>query len=290
MNSFPLGSIYARTSNTAYGGQPWSAHAQLLGFMEQTAIYNAENFWISAGPSAGNGANATCYNMTIKTFLCPSDGLAGSSFLNSYYADMGSSSLPNNQMEPGLFSWDNVTLHNALPTKIAMITDGTSNTVAFTEGLVSDTSGWSSQMNRNEISNVSALSSLQFYMVSANAQQTLSGLAQCNQKAASYLKSPPSTSTDADDRGNHWEFGVMGDTLANTVVPPNSQQYPWGMCSTASNISPAPYVNATSNHSGGSNFLFADGSVHFIKSSVNIYTYWALGTKAGGEVISSDSY
>ena len=38
------------------------------------------------------------------------------------------------------------------------------------------------------------------------------------------------------------------------------------------------------------NFLFADGSVHFLKSSINIKTYWALGTKANGEVISSDSY
>ena len=37
-------------------------------------------------------------------------------------------------------------------------------------------------------------------------------------------------------------------------------------------------------------FLFADGSVHFIKSSIGIKTYWALGTKAQGEVVSSDSY
>ena len=51
-----------------------------------------------------------------------------------------------------------------------------------------------------------------------------------------------------------------------------------------------PYQNANSNHPGGSNFLFADGSVHFIKSSITIKTYWALGTKANGEVISSDSY
>jgi len=33
-----------------------------------------------------------------------------------------------------------------------------------------------------------------------------------------------------------------------------------------------------------------DGSVKFIKDSVNPMTWWALGTRAGGEVISSDSY
>jgi len=36
--------------------------------------------------------------------------------------------------------------------------------------------------------------------------------------------------------------------------------------------------------------LFVDGSVKFIKDSVNILTWAALGTRAGGEVISSDSY
>ena len=47
---------------------------------------------------------------------------------------------------------------------------------------------------------------------------------------------------------------------------------------------------ASSNHPGGVNALFADGSVHFIKNSVNPVTWYGLGTIAGGEVISSDSY
>ena len=33
-----------------------------------------------------------------------------------------------------------------------------------------------------------------------------------------------------------------------------------------------------------------DGSVKFIKDSINQATWWALGTRNGGEVISSDSY
>jgi hypothetical protein len=38
------------------------------------------------------------------------------------------------------------------------------------------------------------------------------------------------------------------------------------------------------------NILFADGSVKFIKDSVNVSSWRALGSMAGGEVISSDSY
>jgi prepilin-type processing-associated H-X9-DG protein len=63
--------------------------------------------------------------------------------------------------------------------------------------------------------------------------------------------------------------------------------------------------DCSSLHPGGSNFLFADGSVHFLKNilrdgadlpdGTTIYTpaqvlFQALATRAGGEVISIDSY
>jgi prepilin-type processing-associated H-X9-DG protein len=50
------------------------------------------------------------------------------------------------------------------------------------------------------------------------------------------------------------------------------------------------FDNASSYHSGGSNFLFADGGVKFIKSTINMQVYWSLGTRAYGEIISADSY
>lgn len=46
----------------------------------------------------------------------------------------------------------------------------------------------------------------------------------------------------------------------------------------------------SSLHAGGVNNAFADGSVHFIKNSISPPTWWALGSRNGGEVISSDSY
>ena len=45
-----------------------------------------------------------------------------------------------------------------------------------------------------------------------------------------------------------------------------------------------------SRHPGGGNFAMADGSVRFIKTSISPVPYRALGTRAGTEVISSDSY
>jgi prepilin-type N-terminal cleavage/methylation domain-containing protein/prepilin-type processing-associated H-X9-DG protein len=46
----------------------------------------------------------------------------------------------------------------------------------------------------------------------------------------------------------------------------------------------------TSQHPGGVNTLFADGSVHFLKNTTNLVPLSALCTRALGEVLSSDSY
>jgi prepilin-type N-terminal cleavage/methylation domain-containing protein/prepilin-type processing-associated H-X9-DG protein len=43
-----------------------------------------------------------------------------------------------------------------------------------------------------------------------------------------------------------------------------------------------------SMHPGGANFLFGDGSVHFLRSTINGKTYQSLCTIAGGETISPD--
>ena len=48
--------------------------------------------------------------------------------------------------------------------------------------------------------------------------------------------------------------------------------------------------NSMSYHSSGSNYLFADGSVKFLKLSIDLGVYQALGTRRGGEVLSADSY
>jgi prepilin-type processing-associated H-X9-DG protein len=50
-------------------------------------------------------------------------------------------------------------------------------------------------------------------------------------------------------------------------------------------------INCTNNHqpysfhAGGANFLFADGSVHFLRAGINIRVLAALATRAGGEAV-----
>jgi prepilin-type processing-associated H-X9-DG protein len=44
-----------------------------------------------------------------------------------------------------------------------------------------------------------------------------------------------------------------------------------------------------SEHPGGANFLFCDGSVRFVKSTINIVNFCAIGSRNGGEVVSADA-
>src|SRR5208283_2520719 len=45
-----------------------------------------------------------------------------------------------------------------------------------------------------------------------------------------------------------------------------------------------------SMHPSGANMLFGDGSVHFLKNTINPTTWQSLATRANGEIISADSY
>jgi prepilin-type processing-associated H-X9-DG protein len=49
-------------------------------------------------------------------------------------------------------------------------------------------------------------------------------------------------------------------------------------------------TTANSRHPSGVNVTLADGSVRFVKSSVDLGTWRAIGTRAYGEVVSADSY
>lgn len=48
------------------------------------------------------------------------------------------------------------------------------------------------------------------------------------------------------------------------------------------------WAAARSKHSGGVNAAFADGSVRFIRDGINLQTWQAMGTKSGGEVVGNE--
>jgi prepilin-type processing-associated H-X9-DG protein len=239
-------------------------------------------------------------------FICPSDGISpmpiNTSNLscwqwtgenNNYLASLGTSTVYAGlgSQTTGVFT------QGGLVYGVQNITDGSSNTIAFGESLVGDATieavrwrdgpalaqasatgtGWG-------VMDVSSPpGSALFNAVMTDLQACSAGLASQNTATAGLQ----------NQKGFRWASSEGGFGIFNTVVPPNSTQYPFNWCKfhqANSGASDGQYQNSTSNHPGGCNFLFCDGSVHFIKSSIAINMYWAIGTKANGEVVSSNSY
>jgi len=306
-NSFPIGMTVAWTFYGYWqqeGWTDWSCHALLLSYLEQTPLYNAANFSQTCcyvGTQA-DAMNSTVYLTRINGFLCPSDGQAGVQNINNYFGSIGTTVAQGFHAVSGIFALQDYmypghTLQPCPAISVASVTDGTSNTIAWGEGLVG-ISGRGNTYRGNGINTGTNTDSFNRTSTGRDVQQKtnqalVDALAACNTFWAS---SPPGTKNNQgmkEYKGQLWALGERAYTLFNTVIPPNSAQNPWSLCKLGSKGS-APnetqFINAQSFHPGGCNFTFADGSVRFIKDSISMNVYWGLGTRAYGEVISSDSY
>ena len=300
---FPMGA-----SLTYYPGvapstwNNWSAHAMMLNYLEQNPLYNAINFNVEGrGTDNASAMNATAFNAKIAVFICPSDTNGGRINDNCYYASVGTTTWAGGDLPPrqpttpsgtsATYPSYSCQTNGVFGFRVAYglrdVTDGSSNTIAFSEGQA----GPQTQAPVPGSMVMSAGLSGSAFMLNAaqNSAGVLSDLTICNSK---FIAS--NSSNLSVGHGHDWGVGGMGATMFNTIVPPNSTLYKWAACRTDCNGgcdgASMDYSNSGSYHPGGANFLFADGSVKFLKSTMNMVTYWGLGTKAGGEVISSDAY
>ncbi len=142
--------------------------------------------------------------------------------------------------------------------KMADITDGLSNTAAFSESVYGD--------------GTAALSPPPANPDPLNLAKDVSGSAMDPATCAS-------TGTYTGQRGDRWINGGYLATAYNHWTTPNSAAF--DCLNTANNFG---LKTARSRHAGGVNLLLCDGSVHFVSNSVSLPAWQALATRAGGEV------
>jgi prepilin-type N-terminal cleavage/methylation domain-containing protein/prepilin-type processing-associated H-X9-DG protein len=297
---FPLGAINTSQSNGVVTGTGcWSAQAKLLSYLEQSAINNAANFNLVVFTAGAD--NYSCYaNSTVSTarlsvFLCPS---APGANWNLHY-------VPFTANAPGVsyfasvgsclnFAAGTTTTANGPPNGVFQfgggaigmrdITDGSSNTVAFGEWKLGDgNTGLLTIPSDAAYAGAGSFPSGVTTSGIMTTQNFLSWMATCT-------KNLSATATgNFSWVGEDWAFGFPSSAMGNVLLPPNPLQT--NCIAQAAGGLPNPTVMGLSSfHPGGANIVMCDGSVRFLKDSVNINTVWALGSRAQGEVISADAY
>jgi prepilin-type N-terminal cleavage/methylation domain-containing protein/prepilin-type processing-associated H-X9-DG protein len=309
------------------GWTEWSAQAEMLGYLEQNPLYSAINFNYCGGYGYGMLANITAWTAVIPTFLCPSDINAdkGGPPVNSVATAQG---WGNSTWPPGtnnyrgsigtttsVYGWstgyaccapDPLNIAGGQPATppfstglfcywlsfgIRDCTDGTSNTIAYAECLTGTNSNNFAILagtNNNSVVGVTAAASGEVADASAVSYQN--GIVPAFQACTAAYKAGTTNIQMSNTNGNRWGWGAMSMTLFNTVITPNA---PFSACrDNCPGCGPddSIFSNAQSQHPGGVNVLFGDGSVRFVKNSISPQTWMALGTRGNGETISSDSY
>ncbi len=265
-----------------------SSLLEMLPQFEQQALFNACNFTncgLNPFWNSLNQVNKTVETTVINSFLCPSDinrltfspAFGPTNYASNAGSDansFGGTTSNGAPVVPDAFAgpFGGLTFN----AKISNITDGTSNTVSFSEivkGIGTSSNGYDPMKPPASPSRLAAKAS---------------GLTQTDYKNC--LSQPP---TPKDQGGGFpfgaaWWWGRSSQTRYNHIMTPNSWSCDYGSNNNADSNDDA--ITAGSRHPGVINSLFTDGSVRAIKTTISTITWWALGTMAGGEVTSADSY
>lgn len=275
----PAGSVDVTGNSIGTGrvSQTASIHLRLTNYLEQRAVYDAYNFALGdvvAGSAVA--ANTTVMAINIPGYLCPSDSNPGSTndLAGGYDATVacinyGVNAGANRQYYGGRVNgvawWLGGNAQFGQVVRLPSIIDGTSNTAAFSEWI----KGRSGQ-------NAPGLN-----LVYAIAQYANGGPLQDVQVCGI------ATTPLWDFKGEYWTLQDTGrGGPYYHIMPPD--QPACAVSAAFGNVD--SFIGPSSFHPGGANVLFMDGSVRFIKSTVAVATWNALGTRAGGEAISSDAY
>ncbi|WZO98931.1 DUF1559 domain-containing protein [Isosphaeraceae bacterium EP7] len=281
-----------------------SVAAVILPFLEQASMYGAFNFQININLYGPTTANNTAQTQLVSAYICPSDPSSNRFTLgttqlgyNNYFASTGNSpsnfegTLPSqesntarmgvftiklNTSEPQYIPAGSTTLNpsyrTAIGVSMAGITDGTSNTAMFAETK-------RGKAGTNTPAEVPIPDPLNVYTFSGDFTGDTA------------IIPPTDCATFANQtrlryRGQQYYRSLPATGYYSHTLPPN---YKLWDCVNTPNYNQG-HIAARSYHPGGVNVSFCDGSVKFVKDTINPIVWRGVGSRAGGEILSADAY
>lgn len=273
----------------------YNSLAFLLPFLDQANISNQYDYSIAPW----SGTNAAVGRTRLPVFLCPSDPVEhiGVNADNSYVSNAGwprtstgpDGTLPVPTMATATVSGVNNVYTNLNPMngmthapvhgsgnlRFRDVTDGLSNTIAYSERLINPGTGDVNSVPDTRLVYFGAINeALGLSMpqrVELCRSQPVSGR---NAYASGHL-------------GTNWYDGTVFGQTFTSLMPPNSRS-----CIFGNTITNGPEysdgnrgVTPSSMHSGGVHCLMGDGAVRFVGDSIDLRTWWALGGRDDGMVV-----
>ena len=269
----------------SFTGSSFSVQAKLLPFAEGEGLQDLIDFDQDlilkvSGQSKLNPANEAAAGYVVPLFRCPSDNendryteyftttgqiLAGSNYMVCTGSGTGTSYdivFPTD----GLFYVDSYR-------RFADIADGTSNTVAMSETLLGDHS--LSSTPPEDYRRVMGQGNNHVKRIAGGTVPGYQGI--FNPSIPQLLQNMVDNWTGV--RGSAWIVSKPFTSTLNGYSAPNPPYADWFGRGNG-------FFAARSLHPGGANAAYADGSVRFISDSIDIATWRAMTTIAGGEILS----
>ena len=251
------------------GGRPYSALTRLLPFLEQQPLYASINFSVETYPDERDVSafpfpqNMTAYGTKLAVYLCPSDGASTpTSYGSNYRGNYGIGPDPGTTRETydsgnGFYMFPGVLGPESFP-------DGLSHTVAYSERLRGTGDGGPSPAR--DFGDIMVMT----YCINRDADTAL----KCCRLAST--RGFPAYRM----AGFTWFYGDFECTAYNHAQEPNGR-----IPDAITTGSWLGIVTARSFHPGGVNNLMADGSVRFVKESIDRKVWRGLGTRNGDELV-----
>jgi prepilin-type N-terminal cleavage/methylation domain-containing protein/prepilin-type processing-associated H-X9-DG protein len=313
--SFPLGGVNLGTGSAGWSGDTnvlnW--RALILPYMEGTTVANAINFSVSLRGNANKYDGAAAYTIWVtvnNTWLCPSDPGNRNGLRPSNTADFNGGQHPigNPPINPatGTFATvvpvanyagsfgDNYAIGSLVGSTNPWETPcSTAGSLPPGSPRIGYDGFWGTTFN---CGNASSTAGGPLRGVFDYRTGQISRIADFTDGTSNTIMAGEVLPAETADSNF---YGLNGGTAGVTIplnwrTPDVPGQVATCRASFSNNLAWTcrfSYANKgfKSLHPGGANMLLSDGSVRFLKSSINRITYAALGSKAGGEVVSADA-